>query len=205
MNGQALAKFDPSQTRVPLTSSSGSSLLPKNEGGEVSTAGLPDEQLFVDPVNIPSQSKPLFDANPLHLDATVFLGNRRVQEDASPSVVFLRRKPIVQHRFVLLQKWEGTVLQVLPEDSLFARLVDLSGSGPDEEAEFSLEEVSEADRLLVAPGAIFYWSIGYIDSLSGQRTRSSVIRFRRLPVWRAEDLERARRRAQRLSDLLGWK
>src|SRR5262249_25118886 len=161
MNGQALAKFDPSQTRVPLASSAGSSVLPKNGSGEASTAELPDAQIFVDPVSIPSQRKPLFDANPLHLDATVFPGNRHVQEDVSPSVVLFRRKPVIQHRFVLLQKWEGTVLQVLPEDSLFARLVDLSGSGPDEEAEFSLEEVSDIDRPLVVPGAIFYWSIGY--------------------------------------------
>ena len=113
-------------------------------------------------------------------------------------------QPIIQHRFVPLQKWEGTILQVL-DDSFFARLVDLMSGGPDEEAEFPIEEVSDADRSLVEPGAVFYWNIGYIDSVSGQRTRASVIRFRRLPTWRSEELERAKRRAQRVSDLLDWK
>ena len=37
------------------------------------------------------------------------------------------------------------------------------------------------------------------------RTRASVIRFRRLPTWRSEELERAKRGAQRVSDLLDWK
>lgn len=119
-------------------------------------------------------------------------------------VVFLRREPIVQNRFVPLQKWEGTVLQIL-EDSFFARLVDLTSGGVDEEAEFPVEEVSDADRSLIRPGAVFYWNIGYIDNISGQRTRASVIRFRRLPVWRPEELERARRKAQHISDLLDWK
>jgi hypothetical protein len=119
-------------------------------------------------------------------------------------VMFLRREPIVQNRFVPLQKWEGTVLQIL-EDSFFARLVDLTSGGVDEEAEFPVEEVSDADRSLITPGAVFYWNIGYIDSISGQRTRASMIRFRRLPVWRPEELERARRKAQHISDLLDWK
>jgi hypothetical protein len=111
---------------------------------------------------------------------------------------------ITTNRFVPLQKWEGIVLQVF-EDSFFAQLVDLTSGGVDEEAEFPVEEVSDADRSLIAPGAVFYWNIGYIDDISGQRTRASVIRFRRLPVWRSEELERAKRKAQHLGDLLDWK
>jgi hypothetical protein len=75
----------------------------------------------------------------------------------------------------------------------------------DEEAEFPMEEVSDADRSFIMPGAVFYWNIGYIDNISGQRTRASVIRFRRLPVWRPEELERAKLKARHLSDLLDWK
>jgi len=204
MSRQSLAKFDPSQAVSPLVSSAGFSPLPQEEGLRSSTSGPPAEQLFVDPASIPSYEKPPFESNPLLLNATVLPGNSPSKDDSVAPVVFLKREPIVQPRFVPLQKWEGSILQVL-DDSFFARLIDLTSGGSDEEAEFPIEEVSDADRSLVEPGAVFYWNIGYIDSISGQRTRSSMIRFRRLPVWRSEELERARRRAQRLSDLLGWK
>jgi hypothetical protein len=110
----------------------------------------------------------------------------------------------VQPRFVSLQKWEGVVLEVL-DDSFLARLVDLTNGGSDEEAEFALEEVTPEDRVLVEPGAVFYWNIGYNDSISGQRTRVSEIRFRRLPAWQPEELKEAKRIVSILKDLIGWK
>lgn len=106
-------------------------------------------------------------------------------------------------RFRVLQSYEGVVLSV-GNDSFWARLVDRSTSGTeDEEAEFPIEEVSEPDRRLVRPGAIFYWYIGYNDSMSGQRTRQSVLRFRRLPAYTAEELTKARAAAKTLLDELG--
>jgi len=189
---------------LALSSSTGPSLLPQEGKQEESTSGRPSQQLFVDPSSVPSLETPSVDPNPLRLDATALQGNCPSKEESATPVVFLRREPIVQNRFVPLQKWEGTVLQVL-EDSFFARLVDLTSGGVDEEAEFPVEEISDADRSLITPGAVFYWNIGYIDNISGQRTRASVIRFRRLPVWRPEELERAERKARRISDLLDWK
>jgi hypothetical protein len=109
-----------------------------------------------------------------------------------------------QSAFISLQKWEGVVLEVL-SDSFLARLVDLTHTGPDEEAEFPFDEVSEEDRSLIRPGAIFYWNIGYHNSYSGQRTRTSIIRFRRLPAWTREEIETAEREAERLGKSIGWK
>lgn len=108
------------------------------------------------------------------------------------------------HYFTSLQKWEGIVLEIYKETFL-GRLVDQTSSGLDEEAEFSLAEVSEDDRELLAPGAVFYWNIGYNDSPSGQRTRVSVIRFRRLPAWSEREIEDAERKAEQLGELIGWK
>jgi hypothetical protein len=48
--------------------------------------------------------------------------------------------------------WEGIVLEV-KEDSFLARLIDLTEEGPDEEAEFPLEEVPGGDKHLIKPGA----------------------------------------------------
>ena len=108
-----------------------------------------------------------------------------------------------QPRFDALQKWEGRVLQV--GDSTFtAVVVDAVEAGVEEEAEFDLEEVSPGDLDLVEPGAIFYWSIGYRTEPSGERSRSSVLVFRRLPAWSAKDLSRAASRADEIRDRLGW-
>jgi len=90
-------------------------------------------------------------------------------------------------------------------NSFTARLVDQSNPGTaDEEVELSLEEISPDDLALVAPGAIFYWNIGYETTSSGQRKRSSVIRLRRLPAWSAKDIETAQTRASELYKALQW-
>jgi len=94
-------------------------------------------------------------------------------------------------RFDLLQQFVGTVLDV-GEETFSARLQDRTDQSRGSEiAEFDLEEVSDFDRDLVQGGAVFYWSIGYRISPSGQRTRVSRIRFRRLPAWSRSDLRDA--------------
>lgn len=124
------------------------------------------------------------------------------EKDQPRHIIFLKTKHR-QNAFTSLQKWEGVVLEVR-EDSFLARLVDLTRPGPDEEAEFSLDEISKEDRPLVRPGAIFYWNIGYHESYSGQRTRVSIIRFRRLPAWTQEEIEAARQEAERIRTSIGW-
>jgi hypothetical protein len=101
------------------------------------------------------------------------------------------------------ERWEGVVLEV-GQDAFRARLVDLDRKARDEEAEIFLTEVSEEDRPLLELGAVFYWSIGYHTDRSGQITRSSLIRFRRLPTWTKSELEAARREAESTSSTLGW-
>jgi len=101
------------------------------------------------------------------------------------------------------ERWEGTVLDV-GEDAFRARLVDLDQSTADEEAEIFLSEVSDEDLPLLKRGALFYWSIGYHTDRRGQRTKSSLIRFRRLPTWTKADLKEAERAAEMTSSVLRW-
>jgi hypothetical protein len=108
-----------------------------------------------------------------------------------------------QSFFTSLQEWEGIVTEVR-NDAFLARLIDLTHRGADEEAEFPNDEVSEEDKPLVRPGAIFYWHIGYHTSYSGQRTRVSVIRFRRLPAWTQREIDAAKQEAERIGKALGW-
>ena len=104
------------------------------------------------------------------------------------------------HPFRVIQKWEGCVIEVY-EETFLARLVPIIGEGADQEAEIYIEEVDPADQVLIEPGAVFYWSIGYLDKPSG-RHRESCIRFRRLPVWTQRRLKAAEKKAKVLQELL---
>lgn len=101
--------------------------------------------------------------------------------------------------FKVLQKWEGYVLEI--DNEVFrARLIPISGQEDIQEAEIYLSEVTEEDRDLLEPGAVFYWSIGYLVRPSGT-LRASLIRFRRLPAWSEDQLYKAERDAHRWGDL----
>ncbi|MGA1826417.1 MAG: hypothetical protein ACMUIP_17320 [bacterium] len=117
---------------------------------------------------------------------------------------YLMNKKDREDSFISLQKWEGIVLKRMKE-SFLARLIDLTNDGPDEEAELPIAEISAEDLSLIEPGAIFYWNIGYLDKWSGQRTRASVIRFRRLPKWTRKEIDAAKREAEQIQEFLNWK
>jgi hypothetical protein len=106
----------------------------------------------------------------------------------------------VTERFNALQKWEGYVIEV-GQETFWARLTPIRGEGPDQEAEIYLDALDDADRALIEPGAVFYWSIGYLDKPSG-RLRASLIRFRRLPKWTERELATARSEIAGLRSLL---
>lgn len=118
---------------------------------------------------------------------------------ASPCRIPPMLRPSRTH-FNALVKWEGQVISI-GDDSFLARLTPLLDSGRVHQAEILLEEIAPEDRFLIQPGAIFYWSIGYLEQPSG-RTRQSIIRFRRLPAWTPTELQDARTKSSRLRWLL---
>lgn len=107
-----------------------------------------------------------------------------------------------QPRFIALQKWEGRVVS-RTESTFGAVVVALRGVPTEEIVEFDLEEITPDDIPMVVEGAVFYWSIGYREERSGERSRSSVIRFRRLPAWSQRDIERNELRVAALKTKLG--
>lgn len=127
-----------------------------------------------------------------------------LHEEGHLPIVWETRPKLRQDGFVCLQKWQGVVIDVSKE-SFLARLKDLTNAGPDEEAEIPIEELSPGDMELLRPGAVFYWNIGYLDKLSGQRLRHSFLRFRRLPAWTREELEQAEKEAKRIQESIAWK
>lgn len=135
--------------------------------------------------------------------ATFNYTKQEVKAFINEPVAIPNRSYVVHERFQTLQRWEGVVLNVLT-DTFNARLVDRTDPDRvDEEAEFFVADVAEADLPLLEEGAVFYWSIGYRNALDGQRQRVSEIRFRRLPAWSKKDIETAKQAAQRLKDIIG--
>jgi hypothetical protein len=117
-------------------------------------------------------------------------------------VLRVPRAQAARQHFILLQRWEGTVTNVHVEE-FSAVLRDLSrAASPEEQASFPLDEVPDADRSLLVPGAVFYWTIGYEVTLTGTRKTVSMLRFRRLPAWSESDLRRIRADADRFQTLL---
>jgi hypothetical protein len=84
------------------------------------------------------------------------------------------------------------------------RLIDKTSPHVEEEAEIPLVEVSPRDLPFVKDGSVFYWSIGYHDDQHGQRTRQSIIIFRRLPAWTPDDLLAIDRKVEERKRLFEW-
>jgi hypothetical protein len=110
----------------------------------------------------------------------------------------VERSPIrVTHR------WEGTVVAV-DDDYFEAKLTPLSGDGPEVLAELSLEDVSADDISLLAPGAVFYITVGQVRQAGGRIMRTSTVRFRRLGLWHEDDVRFLRARAKKRRAALGF-
>jgi hypothetical protein len=128
----------------------------------------------------------------------------RMVYGAEPVTARVQQTKVAQiERFITLQKWEGLVIE-LKTGSFLARLTDLTNAfSIDEEGEFAFEDIDEADRPLLAVGAVFYWVIGYQDGPKG-RSRVSRLRMKRAPLVSAKDLIRANEYIKALRDS-GWR
>jgi hypothetical protein len=102
----------------------------------------------------------------------------------------------------VLQEWEGQVQEV-GEHVFSARLVDLTGDSKEEteEADLPIDDLDDADRRLLIPGATFRWLIGYLWA-NGEKDRFSRIVIRRLPIWTQQEIKSADQEAAELHDAL---
>jgi hypothetical protein len=127
---------------------------------------------------------------------------RQASEDLFKFTPPSAKAPVIR-KYRAEQEFEGTVVAINQQDDTFtARLADLTGSGADEEGEFSLSELN-GDQSLVVPGAIFTWTIGLqTRGPTRQQVRQSDIRFRRLPAVSQQAIAKAEAEAQELSQFL---
>ena len=110
---------------------------------------------------------------------------------------------VVSSSFVLLQDWEGVVEEV-SQSTFNARLRDrtVGDEYAAESIELAIDDVSDDDRELLMPGAVFYLGIGRLTRPSGRQDRVTRIVFRRIPRWTRSTLKSAAVRAERRSRFL---
>jgi len=114
--------------------------------------------------------------------------------------------PKMQHSpFFVLQEWEGVVTEVM-DNTFIASLLDVTKKRyvEDEEAEFSIDDLTDDNKRQLKPGAVFRWIIGY-RSIAGTKERSSKVVFRRMPEWTQRDLTLAKLKAREISASIDWK
>ena len=120
---------------------------------------------------------------------------------------FLDHLPKATTSFIVLQKWEGEVIEINEKEATFkASLIDKTKKDKYivEEAEMYIEDLSKDDKTLLKIGSRFYWYIGYLDDKNGQRTKVSHIYFVRTPKWNKYDIETLKKNAEELSQSLHW-
>jgi hypothetical protein len=96
-----------------------------------------------------------------------------------------------------MEKWTGIITEVTP-DLFTAELAteDQGESGSPLEADFLMVAVSPEDRGLVHPGAGFYVTVRTVLDDHSRSYRTSALRFRRLGVWTAFEIEELESRAR---------
>jgi hypothetical protein len=192
--------YDPSQYGLY----SGSAAIDYLKDRDKEPTGLSFLPSFFPPLDQKGSFEPNYDSEKIALNDTSFTEkiSDNIKKTSQRYVPIFIQRQAVTNRFIALQKWEGIVLQV-NNDSMIARLLDLTNDGSDGEAEFNLSEIHSDDLPLVKIGALFYWNIGYMDK-KGQRIRASIIRFKRIPNWRKDELEIAKKDAEHTSKLFKW-
>lgn len=90
----------------------------------------------------------------------------------------------------VIQLWEGRVLDVnVQSEVMNVLLVAKMGQMPEHSAEIELQWVSDQDRDLVVPGAVFYLTL-YKRTRRGSIKNSQELRFRRRPSWTRQQVQK---------------
>lgn len=107
--------------------------------------------------------------------------------------------------FQVIQEWEGYV-QEIKDDTFTASLLDITENQnyPTEEADFNIQDVNNFDMHFLRNGAVFRWVIGYYQSPSGSKRRSSELVFRRMPRFSNSSIKKADKKAKEFKDEIIW-
>ncbi len=110
--------------------------------------------------------------------------------DTTPSERYEIERPVIRHASldcnygaIPIEIWEGTV-ESIEDDAMFCILVAKIERSMDRHiVQIDLDFVSDQDKDLVKPGAVFYLTISRTLSKSGVVEKQQSLRFRRDPLW----------------------
>jgi hypothetical protein len=89
----------------------------------------------------------------------------------------------------VIQIWEGTVIDVNYSEGVMQVVLDAKiGQIPRHTGEIDLEWVSDQDRDLISPGAVFYLTL-FKRTKRGSIENAQELRFRRRPGWSTTQIE----------------
>jgi len=95
-----------------------------------------------------------------------------------------------------LQIWEGTVINVNNDDKVMNVLLEAKlDQVPRHSASIDLEWVSDQDKDLLVPGAVFYLTL-FKRTKRGSIENSQELRFRRRPSWSKAQVDRIEKTAE---------
>jgi hypothetical protein len=102
------------------------------------------------------------------------------------------------------RRLEGSVLCIYDDGIFDAKLTNLTDDSLDVTGEFCVEDLSDDDRSLLAPGAIFYFTEGREHKSGGRIRRASDVRFLRLGRWSKEEITDLLEQAKQRRAALGF-
>lgn len=120
--------------------------------------------------------------------------------DTTPRERYEIERPVVRHASfdydygaIPIEIWEGTV-ESIEDDVMCCILVAKIDRSMDRHiVQIDLEFVSDQDKALVKPGAVFYLTISRIVRKSGVVEKQQNLRFRRDPLWTASQIRNLER------------
>jgi hypothetical protein len=150
-----------------------------------------------DPVVIPVDAlELLFEEN--ELDATLTSKTRSAATRLRPANPLLTPIEFIASNPVGI--WEGEVKEIDLKDSVFtASLRPIKGSNTDMSGEISFDQLNPDDIPLVKPGGIFYIE-QFRRTVKGQVSFVQAVRFRRLPAWSDQSIQKLEQAAMALAN-----
>jgi hypothetical protein len=141
----------------------------------------------------PQKSTTISDSNPLVVASS----------DTSASGISAGPRAKPGGAMVVTNRWEGSVLEI--GDGYFdAKLSPVSGAGPDLIAAINTADLAGDELDLLRIGASLYVTAGQIALPGGRLMKTSIVHFRRLGRWRADEIADIDERAEKRRAALGF-
>lgn len=194
----SIRSIAPSRNSIQDSSTSGIA-------GQSSVAGRRGNRLVISASRRSRLSSPEDQA--LKLNAPVATATAQTEsrtcERSTPAVAVVPDSPVSEYSCTI-QQWEGVVVS-RDDEEFVGRLRDLfDPEQPEQLVTLRIQDVSDAEVALIAPGAVFYWTISQGTKHHGQKSTNSTICFQRARSWTEEEAADVKRLSRKFDDFFSF-